>query len=177
MKRLYVRCMDIIYIACMAASGLVMALITLFICWSVFTRYVLDRGAYWPEPSSVLLILLLTFLGGAAAYRAGVHISVGMFVNQLAPGRQRLLGHLVDLFMAALSLFLLIYGWSLVQATFNQVHPEFIWVSVGVTYLPIPLGSLFTLLFVLEKVWIGPPDPRGVIHSEVVDGGEPASVA
>jgi hypothetical protein len=38
--------------------------------------------------------------------------------------------------------------------------------SVGVTYLPIPIGGVCLLLFVIERMFLGvPPDPIGT-HSE-----------
>ena len=41
--------------------------------------------------------------------------------------------------------------------TWHQSIAEFPFLSVGVTYLPIPVGGAITLLFVLERVLIGPP--------------------
>jgi TRAP-type C4-dicarboxylate transport system permease small subunit len=34
-------------------------------------RYVLGFGAQWPEPIAILLMMTFTFIGAAAAYRAG----------------------------------------------------------------------------------------------------------
>jgi TRAP-type C4-dicarboxylate transport system permease small subunit len=50
-----------------------------------------------------------------------------------------------------------VWGGRLVQATWFQVIAEFPALSVGITYLPIPIGGAITLLFIAERVAIGPP--------------------
>ena len=50
------------------ASALVA--ITLIIPFGVFMRYVMNNPQSWPEPAAVLLMVMFSFLGGAAVYRA-----------------------------------------------------------------------------------------------------------
>ena len=56
---------------------------SLIIPFGVFTRYVLGTGSQWPEPIAILLMMVFTFIGAAAAYRAGGHIAVGMLTDVL----------------------------------------------------------------------------------------------
>jgi TRAP-type C4-dicarboxylate transport system permease small subunit len=63
----------------------------------------------------------------------------------------------VETLMAALSLFMVFWGAELVAATWNQVIAEFPFLSVGITYLPLPIGGAVTLLFIVERLWAGPP--------------------
>jgi hypothetical protein len=37
---------------------------------------------------------------------------------------------------------------------------------VGVAYLPIPVGGVLTLLFLIEWVWVGELPPDSVVHSD-----------
>ena len=53
--------------------------------------------------------------------------------------------------MLATNFFMLVWGISLVEATWNQTIPEFPAISVGLTYLPIPLGGALTALLVIER--------------------------
>ncbi len=62
--------------------------------------------------------------------------------------------------MVATALFMMVYGTQLVRATWNQTIAEFPTLSVGLTYLPIPVGGLFTLLFIVERLWLGMPPPE-----------------
>ncbi|MCC7276069.1 MAG: TRAP transporter small permease [Alphaproteobacteria bacterium] len=164
----YRRVMDAIYLACMGIAGVAMIVITLIVPWGVFTRYVLNRGSAWPEPMAILLVVMFTFLGAAAVYRAGAHIAVRMFAGALPPLGQHILAIVVDLALAALSAFMVIYGFELVMTTWNQVIAEFPFLSVGITYLPCPVGGLITLLFIVERLWLGPPPSDSVVYR---DGG------
>jgi TRAP-type C4-dicarboxylate transport system permease small subunit len=53
--------------------------------------------------------------------------------------------------MLATNLFMLVWGIRLVEATWNQTIPDFPAISVGLTYLPIPLGGALTALLVIER--------------------------
>jgi TRAP-type C4-dicarboxylate transport system permease small subunit len=56
---------------------------------------------------------------------------------------------------------MLYYGAKLVAATWYNTIADFPFLSVGVTYLPIPIGGAFLLLFVIERVIFGEaPDPE-----------------
>jgi TRAP-type C4-dicarboxylate transport system permease small subunit len=62
--------------------------------------------------------------------------------------------------------FMLVYGVHLCLITQGNTVAEFPWLSVGIVYLPIPLGGLLTLLFLLEKVWLGEPPKTDVMYSD-----------
>ena len=163
------RLMDVLYGACVVIAGTALVLISAVIPWAVYTRYVLNRAASWPEPVAVLLMIVLTFFGAAACYRVGLHMRVGFFVS-LLPGRlQRATALLVELLMALIALFMVDWGAKLVAATWQNSIADFPSLSVGVTYLPIPLGGAILLLFVFERLAIGPPPPpaeRGAVAFE-----------
>ncbi len=151
------RAMDALYLFCVVVAGTALVLISLVIPWGVFTRYVLNSAASWPEPMAVLLTIVLTFFGAAACYRVGVHVSVMVARNALAAPLRRATGLLAEALMALVSLFMAIWGLTLVETTWHQTIADFPALSVGVTYLPIPIGGLITLLFVVERLTIGPP--------------------
>lgn len=162
----YRSAMDALYLVCVSVAGLGLVLITLIIPWGVYTRYVLNRGSAWPEPLSILLMIVFTFLGAAAVYRANAHIAVTLLTDRLPAALARPAALLVDALMALLSLFMVVWGLSLVRATWGQVIAEFPFLSVGVTYLPLPVGSLITLAFIVERVWLGPPPPDSLVFRE-----------
>ena len=154
------RAMDLLYLLCVIVGGLALVLISAVIPWAVFTRYVLNSAASWPEPMAVLLTIVLTFIGAAAAYRLNLHMNVGYFANQAPPPVRKLLELLVQFLMALIALFMIVWGKSLVEVTWHNTIAEFPFLSVGVTYLPIPVGGVCLLLFIVERVWLGaPPDP------------------
>src|ERR1051326_9631697 len=66
------RAMDALYRACAIIAGSALVLISLVVPWGVYTRYVLESAASWPEPMAILLSIVLTFFGAPVCYRAGV---------------------------------------------------------------------------------------------------------
>ena len=85
MAAIFRRAMDALYLLCVIVGCIALVLISAIIPWAVFTRYVLNSAASWPEPLAVLLTIVLTFIGAAAAYRLNLHMNVGYFANQLPP--------------------------------------------------------------------------------------------
>jgi TRAP-type C4-dicarboxylate transport system permease small subunit len=161
MALLYRKLMDALYLVCVVVAGTALVLISAVIPWAVFTRYVLNSAASWPEPTAVLLTIVVTFIGAAACYRRQLHMNVSFFVSMF-PARLRMLTELLaELLVATMALFMVIYGEKLVAATWYNTIADFPSLSVGVTYLPIPVGGAILLLFVVERVVFGmPPDPE-----------------
>ena len=160
MAGLFRRAMDYLYRACVLVGGTALVLISAVIPYAVFTRYVLNSAASWPEPLGILLTIVLTFIGAAAAYRVDLHMNVAYFANQLPPPWRRLLDLLVQLLMAVIAIFMMIWGERLVEVTWHNSIADFPSLSVGVTYLPIPVGGGCLLLFIIERIFLGlPGDP------------------
>ena len=162
----YARAMEALYLACIVVAASALVLITLVIPYGVFMRYALNSASSWPEPFSVLAMILFSFIGGAAAYRANVHICVQMLTNAVGPGPRRALLAFADVCMLAIAVFMLVYGAQLVKITMGQTIGEFPMLPVGVTYLPIPIGGLITLLFIVERLWIGAPPPESIMYRD-----------
>jgi len=164
MKAAYAQAMEWVYLACIVVSGASLVVITLIIPYGVVMRYVVNAPASWPEPASVLLMIVFSFLGGAAVYRANVHIAVRALLDAVDARTRAVLARLVDVAMALTCLFMVLWGLRLVHTTWHQVIAEFPLLSVGLTYAPLPLGGLLTLLFIVERVWIGEPPPTSVMY-------------
>src|SRR6185295_4888680 len=157
MRATYRAAMEWLYIACIATAGLAMLVMTIIIPYGVFMRYAMNSPASWPEPAGILLMVLFSFIGGAAAYRAKAHIAVSTLLNLLNAGNRVRMERSADVGMAIIALFMIKWGVLLVQATWQNTIAEFPELSVGVTYLPIPAAGVVTLLFVIERLWVGDP--------------------
>jgi TRAP-type C4-dicarboxylate transport system permease small subunit len=159
------RTMDALYVLSAGIASSALVLISAIIPWGVYTRYVINRSASWPEPAAILLSIVLTFFGAAACYRVGVHMRITV-VRDLLPRRlNQAATILAELLVGALSVFMTVWGIHLCQTTWFQTIDEFPFLRVGITYLPIPIGGVLTTLFVLERLLIGPPaDPLGPSH-------------
>lgn len=147
----YFRAMDALHRACVFAAGVALVVISVIIPYGVFTRYVLNSASSWPEPMAILLMIVLSFLSAVVCYREHMHIGVGMLPSALSGVPRMLLGIAIELSMLATNLFLLWYGIRLVQKTWYQTIAEFPIVSVGVSYLPVPIVGFITILFIIER--------------------------
>ena len=161
MAQSFRRAMDALYLACVVIAGVSLVLISAVIPWAVFTRYVLNSASSWPEPTAVLLTIVLTFFGAAACYRLRLHMNVGLIVNTLPARYRRVTDFVVELLMAAIALFMLFWGSRLVQATWYNTIADFPFLSTGITYLPIPIGGAILFLFIVEHLTLGPPPDTG----------------
>jgi len=159
MAAIYRRLMDTLYLGCAMIAGIALVLISAVIPWAVFTRYVLNSAASWPEPTAVLLMIALTFFGGAACYRRRAHMNVSFLVVMMPPAARRIAEFVAELLVAAMAVFMVQYGIKLVEATWYNTIADFPSLSVGVTYLPIPLGGAALFLFVIERLACGAPEP------------------
>ncbi|HKM62378.1 MAG TPA: TRAP transporter small permease [Acidisphaera sp.] len=167
------RVMDALYVVCAGISGAALVFISFIIPWGVFTRYVLNHAASWPEPMAILLTVVMTFFGAAACYRYGVHMRVAYVRDQLPQPLAIAVDVIAELLVLLVGLFMLIRGHALCAATWEQSIAEFPILSAGVTYLPIPLGGVCLMLFVVERLTLGrPADPLADTH----DGAQAAAV-
>jgi TRAP-type C4-dicarboxylate transport system permease small subunit len=158
---LFRRAMDAVYWTGAVIACLALVLVSAIIPWGVYTRYVLNSAASWPEPMAVLLTIGITFIGAANCYRQRIHMNMTVGTD-LLPLRLRAASAVVsELLMGVMALFMLVWGMKLVLATWGNSVDEFPWLSVGVTYLPIAVSGTMMFLFVIERLTIGPPPSTG----------------
>src|SRR5215813_8243600 len=120
MKSQYIRAMDAIHQACLFTAGACLVIITLIVPWGVFTRYVLNSAASWPEPMAVLLMIVLSFLSAVVCYREYLHIGVGLLPAFLGEPAKSHLGWFLEACMLMTNLFMLLWGIRLVHTTWHQ---------------------------------------------------------
>ena len=166
MRESYRRLMQRLYLGCIVLSGLAMVAITLMIPSGVFMRYVMHDPLQWPEPASVIMMVFFSFIGGAAVYRANQQIAVEALMKAVGPRSRAAMEWGVHACMLLVAGFMLGYGVHLCVVTWGNTIAEFPSLSTGVVYMPIPIGGLLTLLFILEKIWLGEPPKDDVMYSD-----------
>jgi TRAP-type C4-dicarboxylate transport system permease small subunit len=174
MKNTVLRFNDMLYKVCIGIAGLSVLTMTLIIPWGIFARYVLGSGSSWPEPTAILLMVVFTFFGAAASYRAGAHMAVSMAVERMPEQVRKMAAVLVQILMVIVCLFMTVKGFKLCATTWNQFVGEMPSLRVGISYLPIPVGGLVTLIFVLEKLFLGDQSHRRVVRFDIVEASEEA---
>src|SRR5260370_24716018 len=157
MAALFRRKMGHLFLLCVIVGCTALVLISAVIPWAVFTRYVLNSAASWPEPLAVLLTIVLTFIGAAAGYRLNLHMNVSYFADQLPAIYRRLLDLIVQVLMALIAAFMIGWGGRLVAVTWHNTIADFPFLSLGVTYLPIPGAGGCLLMVTLSRLLLLPP--------------------
>src|SRR5882762_5517418 len=105
MRARYTQAMEGLYLACVGISGLALVVITLIIPYGVFMRYAMNSAASWPEPLAVLLMVLFSFVGGAAVCRANLHMAVVALLQAVNKRTRKAMLALVDLCMLACGVY------------------------------------------------------------------------
>jgi TRAP-type C4-dicarboxylate transport system permease small subunit len=166
MKQSYQKAMEQLYLACIVLSGTALVVITLIIPLGVFMRYARNDPLSWPEPAAVVMMVMFSFIGGSAVYRANAQIAVEALIKAVGPKTRAAMSWGVHLCMAITAVFMLGYGVNLCQLTWYNTMAEFPALRVGIVYMPIPIGGVLTLLFIIEKVWIGDPPKTDVMYTD-----------
>src|SRR3954451_18679884 len=109
MASLYRSAMDALYLVCVVVAGVALVAISAVIPWSVFTRYVLNSAASWPEPMAILLTIVLTFFGAAACYRINLHIDIKMMTDRNDPAATEMYVLPSELLIASTGLFMAVW--------------------------------------------------------------------
>ena len=113
----------------------------------------------------MVLMVMFSFLGGTTVYRRPAHRRAGAGRRGEA-GTAPLYCAGGVVCMTATALFMLMHGTRLCLATRLQSIAEFPSLPVAVVYLPIPLAGLLTLLFLVERAWLGKPPESSVMYSD-----------
>ncbi len=155
--------MDKVYLAAMIVAGFSLLIMTVIIPIGIFSRYVLNRGESWPEPVAIICMVTFTFIGAAVSYRAGSHIAVNMLTDRLPQALQTFCARLVDLLMLLISGVMFYYSFFLCADLWQQPVAEFPVLTSGQTYLPLPIGAVLLILFVVERLLFGSQENRPVV--------------
>jgi TRAP-type C4-dicarboxylate transport system permease small subunit len=155
------RVVDAVYWTGAVVACVALVLVSAVIPWAVYTRYILNSASSWPEPMAVLLTVGITFIGSANCYRQRIHMNMTVGTDLLPPLLRRASLFLSEILMGVIAIFMVVWGLKLVQTTWGNSVDEFPWLSVGITYLPIVVSGAMMLLFVVERLTIGPPPRDG----------------
>ena len=150
------RALDGVTRAVRFAAGLALAVASVVMLAQVVARFVFASPFSWAEELAVLLFAWITFIGAAAVQRSDSHLSIDTLRGRLPPRGQRALDVFRRVVIAACCALLIYEGIALSVRMWPLEFP-----AMGVTrsllYLSVPVGCLFSLLFVLHSLWTRQP--------------------
>ena len=133
----------------LAGTGLV--LMTAFVAWQVFCRYVLNDSPSWTEPGSVMLMSWFIFLGAAVGVRENYHLGFDVLLYVLPRGGKKWLRMISDVVALGFGIGMIWYGAQLVALTWSSTLPS-LHISGGWDYVPLTAGGVLVVLFTLERI-------------------------
>lgn len=126
------------------------------VLWQVFTRFVLDNPSMFTEELARYLLIWVSFLGAAYAYRKRIHLAVGVISERLTGKAYNYVQIFIQASIFIFSLFvLLIGGWDLTSLSFemNQTAAA-LQINIGYVYMVIPISGVlfmyYSLIFIGE---------------------------
>lgn len=133
---------------CRVLTGTTLVLLTVLLGYQVFGRYVLNDTPTWVDPLSLLMIMLIAFLGAAVGIQDHTHLSVAVFRNIVPTKVRTVMVLITDAIMAGFGATLLWFGLQLTLFKWNTQIPLIGW-SEGLRSLPLTVCGGLILLFSL----------------------------
>jgi TRAP-type transport system small permease protein len=113
----------------------------------------------WVTELGELLMVWVTFLGGAAAAQRGAHMTINELLDKLSPARRRQADVAIQCACLALLVCLVVYGWRIVANSWGNTLTTLEW-PMAWQYMPLPLGAALMFVFAswdLVLIWRGVP--------------------
>jgi TRAP-type transport system small permease protein len=114
--------------------------------------HVANKDLAWVTEFGELLMVWVTFLGGACAAQRGAHMTITEFIDKLSPSKRRWADLAVQSACLAMLLVLVRFGWSLVDANWGNVLTVLEW-PMAWRYMGMAVGCSLMAVFVAWDVW------------------------
>ena len=109
--------------------------------------HLVSKDLAWVTELGELLMVWVTFLGGACAAQRGAHMSITEFIDKLAPTARRWADSLVLAACLVILGVLVRYGWALVDANWGNQLTVLEW-PMAVQYMGMAVGCSLMAVFV-----------------------------
>ena len=143
-----IRLLDLSARACMAVAGIQIVTLVAIFGWLVFGRYVLNDTPTWVEQAALLLVVWITFLGGAAGVWTKAHLSID-FLREMMPAPVRVpLRWIAVIGVIVFGCYLAWYGWELAGQTWRRRIPM-LGIAEGWRAVPMAICGVLSVLYSL----------------------------
>ena len=114
--------------------------------------HVFNKDLAWVTELGELLLVWVTFLGGACAAQRGAHMTITEFIDKLEPARRRWADAAVLVVCLVMLLVLVRYGWSLVAGNWGNELTVLAW-PMAIQYMGMAVGCTLMTAFVSFDLW------------------------
>ncbi len=133
---------------------LILLLITAAVTWQVFSRYVLDDPSSITEELARFLLIWLTLLGCAFAYRNNSHLGLDLVYLKANQFQRKMMYVIIHGSVAVFAICVMIIGgFSLMNMTekLGQSSPV-MGIDISFVYSVIPLSGLLIAIYALNAL-------------------------
>jgi TRAP-type transport system small permease protein len=130
---------------------LIGASMTVLVFFNV-SLHLINKDLAWVTELGELLMVWVTFLGGACAAQRGAHMSITEFIDKLTPARRRWADAAVQALCLAMLLVLVRFGWSLVAGNWGNQLTVLEW-PMAIQYMGMAVGCTLMAVFVGWDLW------------------------
>ncbi|HEY7885820.1 MAG TPA: TRAP transporter small permease [Cellvibrionaceae bacterium] len=144
--------------------GLLMAAIVLDVTWQVVTRFILNNPSSYTEELARFLLIWIGLLGSAYAYRKKAHLGLDILSQKLEGDAHRRLDIFISLVCMLFASILMVYGGLklvLLTLELNQISAA-LQVRIGYVYSVLPLSGALIVLFSIDRIVSGDPEPESL---------------
>ena len=131
------------------AMGATMALMV----FANVALHLVDKDLAWVTEFGELLMVWVTFVGGACAAQRGAHMTITEFIDKLDARRRRWADLAVQGACLAMLVVLVIYGWSLVHGNWGNQLTVLEW-PMAIQYMGMAVGCTLMAVFVGWDAWL-----------------------
>ena len=137
---------DVIARLCMVIAGVALVVMTVIFAWLVFGRYVLNDTPTWVEQVSLLLVMVIAFLGAAVGIHRNTHLSVVIFRSIVPNWIRNIFVFLTDAMLAIYGALMFLNGIELTMFKWTALIPLIQWPE-GLRSLPLTVCGALLFLF------------------------------
>lgn len=133
-------------------SGAALLVVIASTCWGVVTRYITEQPAAWTGEVAGIAFAWLVFVGTAAGFKYGMHVTIDMLVALLPMALRRLLMAAADLLVLAFLAVLLVLAVEFSIDAWGD-PTSVLRLPRTVTYASVVIGALCMLLRYGRAAW------------------------
>lgn len=114
--------------------------------------HLVNKDLAWVTEFGELLMVWVTFLGGACAAQRGSHMTITEFVDKLTPPKRRWADAAIQAACLLMLLVLTRFGWSLVNGNWGNELTVLGW-PMAIQYMGMAIGCSLMAVFVAFDLW------------------------
>ncbi len=135
-----------------AVCGLLIAM-TVVVFSQVIARYVFEAPLSWSEELARFLLMWLSMLSAAYAFKTKSHFALKVVVGKLSKSAQRIMALFVHGVVAIFFAILLYFSIVFVHGVDGHIAPA-LQISMQIPYASIVIGCILILYDTLRSAWV-----------------------